>query len=254
MYFPRGTIHQARTLENTHSFHITLSCYQRQTYADLFEHLLPMLLKKSISKDINMRRGVPIDMWYLSGYAHQSPSERRANLMQTIADLFHKMTSDDALLDTIDSAVDEMAKRFQHEALPPSILPKENNHTIFGSQTVVSKFGDCLCDYKIDINSKVRLLRANIIRLVKEKDENKRKDVFHVYYYVDNSKNYCQYDINYFEVNENEAFNTGVLINTYPHYMSVAELPKLSKRERVDYVMTLWERGILMMEEPFKND
>jgi len=35
LYYPRGTIHQATTVEGEHSLHITLSTYQSNTYADL---------------------------------------------------------------------------------------------------------------------------------------------------------------------------------------------------------------------------
>ena len=37
LYFPRGTIHQGRTLPESHSLHVTLSCYQRNTWGDLIE-------------------------------------------------------------------------------------------------------------------------------------------------------------------------------------------------------------------------
>ena len=37
LYFPRGTIHQGNTVSGHHSLHITLSCYQRNTWGDLLE-------------------------------------------------------------------------------------------------------------------------------------------------------------------------------------------------------------------------
>ena len=40
LYFPRGTIHQGRTLEDAHSMHITVSCCQKNTWADFFEKVL----------------------------------------------------------------------------------------------------------------------------------------------------------------------------------------------------------------------
>ena len=42
LYFPRGTIHQGRTLEDAHSMHITVSCCQKNTWADFFEKVLLM--------------------------------------------------------------------------------------------------------------------------------------------------------------------------------------------------------------------
>nr|CAD7423037.1 unnamed protein product [Timema monikensis] len=37
LYFPRGIIHQGHTVPGCHSLHITLSCYQRNTWGDLLE-------------------------------------------------------------------------------------------------------------------------------------------------------------------------------------------------------------------------
>ena len=37
LYFPRGYIHQAKCLPDTHSLHLTVSCYQKNSWADLFE-------------------------------------------------------------------------------------------------------------------------------------------------------------------------------------------------------------------------
>ena len=37
MYFPRGYIHQANTLDESHSLHITLSVYQRTSWGDFLE-------------------------------------------------------------------------------------------------------------------------------------------------------------------------------------------------------------------------
>lgn len=41
LHFPRGFIHQASTVGNQHSLHITLSCHQKQSFADLLEILVP---------------------------------------------------------------------------------------------------------------------------------------------------------------------------------------------------------------------
>ncbi|CAF3450603.1 unnamed protein product [Rotaria sp. Silwood1] len=41
LYMPRGYIHQGRTLDDAHSLHLTVSCYQQNTWGDLFKILLP---------------------------------------------------------------------------------------------------------------------------------------------------------------------------------------------------------------------
>lgn len=37
LYFPRGIIHQARCVPGKYSLHMTVSCYQRNSWADFFE-------------------------------------------------------------------------------------------------------------------------------------------------------------------------------------------------------------------------
>ena len=41
LYMPRGFIHHGKTLDDAHSLHLTVSCYQQQTWGDLFKILLP---------------------------------------------------------------------------------------------------------------------------------------------------------------------------------------------------------------------
>ena len=41
LYMPRGYIHQGHTLDDAHSLHLTVSCYQQHTWGDLFKILLP---------------------------------------------------------------------------------------------------------------------------------------------------------------------------------------------------------------------
>lgn len=55
LYFPRGTIHEGRTDPDSHSFHITVSVYQHNSYADLLEHALPAALKKAALGNLNFR-------------------------------------------------------------------------------------------------------------------------------------------------------------------------------------------------------
>ena len=37
LYFPKGFIHQGRTLDDAHSLHITVSCQQLNSWGDLME-------------------------------------------------------------------------------------------------------------------------------------------------------------------------------------------------------------------------
>lgn len=55
LYFPRGTIHEACTDEDSHSLHLTVSVYQKTAFVDLFEELLPLALKEATKYDREFR-------------------------------------------------------------------------------------------------------------------------------------------------------------------------------------------------------
>uniref|UniRef100_A0A1I8Q8M4 Bifunctional lysine-specific demethylase and histidyl-hydroxylase n=1 Tax=Stomoxys calcitrans TaxID=35570 RepID=A0A1I8Q8M4_STOCA len=247
LYFPRGTIHQASTEPGYHSLHITLSVYQKQSYADLFEKMFPLMLKKAISGSVDMRRGLPLTTWQNAGIAFsENDTKDRANLVEKVKQLLHRSIKELPLMDILDAAVDQVAKKFQHEALPPEILPYEKARTVFGSRNHTNERGECVCDYDIDERTNVRLLRANIMRLVDEEEK------IRIYYYLDNSKEYCEYEPNFIEIEAMEAASVEVLIKSYPAYIGVSQLPLPSDDQKINLVTALWERGLLMMEKPFK--
>ncbi|XP_017965707.1 bifunctional lysine-specific demethylase and histidyl-hydroxylase NO66 [Drosophila navojoa] len=245
LYFPRGTVHQAVTDPKQHSLHITLSVYQQQAYANLLEALMPSVLERAIKHHLTLRRGLPLDIWQHVGLAKGGKqSEQRDQVLTSTKQLVQRyLMPTDA---QIDAAVDQLAKRFQHEALPPSIKPEEEVRTVFGSRSVTDSHGQCLCDYELTENTKVRLLRANILRLVAEGSS------LRVYYYVDNALEYCKNDPNYMEIQPTEAPAVEALITTYPKYLKIGKLPLRSADRRIEVATALWERGLLMTEKPFK--
>ncbi|KAJ8309443.1 hypothetical protein KUTeg_014317 [Tegillarca granosa] len=90
LYFPRGTIHQGRTLEDNHSLHITVSCYQKNTWGDLFEKLIPRALQIAIDEDVEFRKGLPRDYLHYMGIANseaESP-QRKAFLLEKLCSIY----------------------------------------------------------------------------------------------------------------------------------------------------------------------
>ncbi|ALC48872.1 CG2982 [Drosophila busckii] len=246
LYFPRGTVHQALTEKKHHSLHITLSVYQKQAYANLMEHLMPSVLERAVKQHLSLRRGLPLHTWQHLGLAHGTKkTPQRAEMQAQIKRMVtqYLMPTDSQ----IDNAVDQLAKRYQHEALPPTLLPEELCRTVFGSRSETNSLGQCLCDYEITEQTSVRLLRANILRLMAE-DSSLR-----IYYYVDNALEYCKYEANFMEIEPTEAGAVELLLTTYPKYIKVSQLPLRSAERRVEVVTALWERGLLMTEKPFNK-
>ncbi|XP_016946296.1 bifunctional lysine-specific demethylase and histidyl-hydroxylase NO66 [Drosophila biarmipes] len=245
LYFPRGTVHQAVTEEEQHSLHITLSVYQQQAYANLLEKLMPIVLKKTVEQSVALRRGLPLHTFHVLGEAQRSnQSKSRTQLVEGIQKLVGKLVIPSA--EDIDKAADQLAKKFQHEALPPTILPEEKLRTVFGSRSSTDEQGNCICDYEFDAKTSVRLLRANILRLVTEDDGSVR-----IYHHVDNALEYCKYEPIFMEILPEEAAAVELLISAYPFYLAVGQLPLETAERKVEVVTALWERGLLMTEKPF---
>ncbi|XP_062140848.1 bifunctional lysine-specific demethylase and histidyl-hydroxylase NO66-like [Drosophila sulfurigaster albostrigata] len=244
LYFPRGTVHQAVTEEQQHSLHITLSVYQ-QSYANLVEKLMPSVMARAIRQHLNLHRGLPLETWRHLGYAAGCQmSEERDKLLGDITKLVQTYLLPSA--EQIDAAVDQLAKRFQHEALPPIVQEEEKARTVFGSVSEIDKQGNRQPDYNLTGSTEVRLLRANILRLIEE------GTVFRIYYYLDNALEYCKFDASYMEIQPDEAMAVEALIKAYPKYTSVKELPLCPQDRRIELATALWERGLLMTKEPFK--
>lgn len=237
LYFPRGTIHEARTVPGSHSLHITLSVYQKTSYGDLLEILLPQALQKAIDTDIELRRGLPLNIWREFGLVN-SATDAREKIAVHMKKLFERIFRHADL----DSAVDQMALKYQHDALPPELASHEKDRTVYGTKTRMNAKGE-MEEIKIDEDTEFRLLRANIIRMIIHEES------LRIYFYADNSKEYHEYDLNYIEVEADLAPVIECLIKSYPNYVRLNQMP-LELNESFTIVYELWGRGVLMTREP----
>jgi len=244
LYFPRGYIHQANTLTDFHSLHITVSVYQKQTYGDLLEVLLPMALKEAINDNIQLRRGLPLNIWQRLGAVNSDSynPERDAIIKQITAcvDIVCANVKDDT---NLDNAVDQMAVRFQHDALPPKLTPQEEIRSVYSTPAAVAPDGDVDSPF-INVNTKFRLIRANVLRMVLLGEE------IRVYYSSENSKEYHGFEENFLEIDPTDAPAVEVLIRAYPTFITAEELQLEDVDRGLNLAQDLWEKGILMTEDP----
>ncbi|XP_058058620.1 bifunctional lysine-specific demethylase and histidyl-hydroxylase NO66 [Anopheles bellator] len=243
LYFPRGCIHQAATVSGTHSLHVTLSVYQRNSWVDLFEQMFPLALSAAAEEDQQLRGGLPLDLHHHFGIVHSDElSFDRRRLIVRIRAMFDRLFSDAA----IDAAVDQLAKRFQHDALPPMVDYTEWDDTVYGGGNHEFRpDGTVRCVRPIEEHSSVRLLRRNILRLVSEEDK------LRIYYHTDNSREYHQYEANFLELDHETALGVELLIKTYPCYVLVSSLPVDG---RLEFIRSLWEKGLIVCRRPVAND
>lgn len=237
MYFPRGYIHQATTVPGHHSLHITLSVYQKHTYADLLEILLPMALQEAIGNNVSLRQGLPLNIWQCMGLVNSdTESSERTTILNKLKASLNLVLKNAPF----DDAVDKMALRYQHDAMPPFLSAAEDKCTVYQTSATVTDNG--VIDHPfIEIDTKIRLVRANVLRLVRVKDGE-----FLVYYNSENSKEYHEYEPNCMGINAEDASAIELLVKAYPMFITPNQL-ELSDDERcLAVAQDLWERGILM--------
>ncbi|XP_014668284.1 PREDICTED: bifunctional lysine-specific demethylase and histidyl-hydroxylase NO66-like [Priapulus caudatus] len=118
LYFPRGFIHQADTMEDTHSLHVTLSTCQRNTWGDLLEKLVPQALEAAIAEDSAFRQSLPRDyMNYMGVVSSEKDSKERKDFLAKVQDLMGRLFKHAS----VDGAADQTAKSVIHDSLPPVI-------------------------------------------------------------------------------------------------------------------------------------
>ncbi|CAH0399934.1 unnamed protein product [Chilo suppressalis] len=243
LYFPRGYIHQGVTIDGEHSLHVTVSMYQKHSWADLFEKMIPAALQMAISENVDLRRGLPFDIYENFGLVNSDvDTPRRKEIEDLVKSLFDKIKNHLP----IDDAVDQMNKNYQHDALPPVLSDVEKAVTVFGDSDVMVENGKVTNRVEIGLDTKIRLLRKNILRMVSE-------ERIRLYYYIENSLEYHGTDLPFLEIEEELAPAIETLITSYPEYVSVENLDVPNDSDKLQIADALWSRGLIMTEYPLET-
>ena len=105
-------------MDDIHSLHITVSCYQTNTWGDYLLKLLPGAIEQAMSEDIEYRHGMPINYLMNHGVAYEG--DKKISKDRTLfKDKCEKLVKKLVKYLPIDAAADQMAKSYIHESLPP---------------------------------------------------------------------------------------------------------------------------------------
>lgn len=240
LYFPRGTIHQGTTIDDTHSLHVTLSMYQRNSWCDLLEKLLPQALKRATETDSRFREGLPLDYLRYTGIAHStSATEYKKVFKKQIKDLITNLIS---YID-VDNAVDLIAKDHIHDFLPPFLTKDEQKCSVMedGDIMVNGIVKNCA---DITLETRIRLLRTHCIRLIEE------DGIYRIYYSTENSKEYHEYEPQFLEIIADFVPGIQKIIISYPNFICVKELPIENDDVKIQIVKDLWEKNLVITDTP----
>lgn len=163
LYFPRGTIHQGDTLGfDEHSLHVTISVYQKNTWGDFLEKLLPMSLREAIGNDVVFRKGLPLS--YSKYIGSTCPLNSKTMLQDFDRKIKLLMSTIFSKYLNIHGAADEMYKFHIHDFLPPVFDEDESLCSVYAGGEKMIDGGKIINHANIEPNIHIRLSRLHCSR------------------------------------------------------------------------------------------
>ncbi|XP_060947430.1 ribosomal oxygenase 1 isoform X3 [Limanda limanda] len=241
LYFPRGFIHQGDCLPDAHSLHITISSYQKNSWGDLLQKVVPAALEIAMEEDVDFRQGLPLDYLSYMGVQNSDKEDpRRIKFFSRIENLIKRLKN----FAPVDAAVDQKARDFFHDCLPPMLTPEELVTSVQGA-SVTWECGQVVnVGSRIDLQTRVRVLRAECARLCSD------GEAVHLYYTTDNSRVYHKEEPKSFEIQTEHTDAVEFLIHSYPEFVKVGSFPCDAAEDKVALAELLFEKGIIHTEEP----
>ncbi|XP_068198909.1 ribosomal oxygenase 1 isoform X2 [Antennarius striatus] len=191
LYFPRGFIHQGECLPDTHSLHITISSYQKNSWGDLLQKVVPAAMEIAMEEDVEFRRGLPLDyLTYMGVQNSDKDDPRRKKFFSQIECLMTKLAN----YAPVDAAVDQKARDFLHDCLPPLLTSEELASSVKGAPTRWEQGRATDVGSQITTQTRVRLLRAGFARLCSDGEE------VQLYYTTDNSRVFHKEELKSLEI------------------------------------------------------
>lgn len=227
LYFPRGVVHQAVALPDAHSLHVTLSTFQKHSFGDLLEKLMPKALSQAFDKCIAIRRGLPLDLYRFMGSAHSHTDDsRRQRFIQRIREQLSTIVN---FYLPVDEAVDELAAEFIHDCMPPVLTDNEISKSVHGLSVTITE------------DHLFRLVTQHILQYAR------LGEYLRVFYSSENARQYHANDIQYIEFPANYEKALQVIVSSYPSPLKVQELPNLDEDERLELVTALFEKALVLI-------
>ncbi|KAG5847060.1 ribosomal oxygenase 1 [Anguilla rostrata] len=241
LYFPRGFIHQGNCLPDAHSLHITISSYQRNSWGDLLQKLVPVALEMAMEEDVEFRRGLPTDYLTYMGVQNSDKADpRRSEFTARVKDLMRRLAD----FAPVDAAVDQKAKDFLYDCLPPLLTPEEKASSVHGALARWENGEAKDASIHLKGHTKIRLIRDGIARLTSDGDS------ILLCHTTDNSRVYHKEEPKNFEIRDEHTDAMEFLIHSYPKFVSVGSLPCDSFDNKMSLAKVLFERGLVQTSEP----
>ncbi|XP_071019368.1 ribosomal oxygenase 1-like isoform X1 [Oncorhynchus clarkii lewisi] len=244
LYFPRGFIHQGDCLSDAHSLHITVSSYQRNSWGNLLAKVVPAALEMAMEEDVDFRGGLPVDyLTYMGVQNSDKEDPRRAQFLSRIEGLMKKLST----FAPVDAAVDQKARGYLHDCLPPMLTAEERASSVQGAPSRWENGEPVDMGVAIRGHIRVRLVRSGIARLCSD------GEAVWLYYTADNSRVYHKEEPKSVEIKAEHTDAMEFLIHAYPKFVTVGSLPCKLAEDKVSLAELLFKRGLIHTAEPLQQ-
>lgn len=231
LYFPRGIVHSCRYLES--GCYLSITTGHHNSWEEYLIELLKVATLAAVQDKISLRKSVP---WKFGSYMGKSPGllqdqVSKNNFKRTFTQLFQSYSADVSL--NFDMAVDQRKRAFLRDRLPPCL--SKSDHDASKGDYYKSKL-------PISLNSSIRFLRGDMVCLITEVDTTL------LYHSFDNTLNFRETEEQVVEYGQDFGPALEYLINAYPEYVQISDLPELDTELKIGLVDSLFDYGFLRFE------
>lgn len=219
LYLPRGYVHQAET-SDVHSIHVTISMFQRRTWADILLRTFEKAVESAAAQDFRLRQTLPLRFASFMGASNGNESAKKRQRFQDMISKAMKRVADHY---PVDAAADVLAEDFLRERLPPVLTdPNGSEPSSVRLESVVTS--------KTDGGARVVMGDDGFPVLVHCHSNSKASGGCR------GTSSTCLSE---------EAFAVDKILKAYPHAVRVEDVALENKQDRIDLVEGLLEMGIL---------
>eukprot|EP00049_Salpingoeca_infusionum_P011792 m.207633 g.207633 ORF g.207633 m.207633 type:complete len:640 (+) comp15028_c2_seq1:123-2042(+) len=245
LYFPRGIVHQAKSVPDKHSLHITASTYQLFDWTQYLEKLVPGALAIASAEDVSFRQGLPLNvMDYVGISKTEEDPTKREKFIKTAKRLLTTLVEHAPF----DEAMDQLAVDNLHNSMPPCLTEQEKLESGRIRTARDSKHNPRQSIPPVSVATLVKPIRKYCARLVIE------GDVALVYHSYDNGMYWHAEEPQSIQFSLEHAPILDALLNAHEMFTRVGNLPGESDEERCDVVTALFDAGLLLRDDDDDED
>lgn len=242
LYLPRGTIHEAECVssnsrdvngdskaEDEYSLHVTVSMFQRWTWADLLAESVTTAVRSAATQDRVLRKTLPLRFGQFAG-------AQRTDANTSQREWFHRkvaaMAQRVAKVYPTDAAADVLMQRFMRERLPPVLNSVQHMSQDDAQKITKTSIVCAVCEGAARIVLNGQGDTEGLPRIVSCVGNRRSREPVD----SDEASLSCLPE---------EANAVDAILKAYPEGLRVDDVPLDSVKDRIDLVLALKDMGIV---------